>query len=622
MAGYKQSVKNLTPKVFLTFDQDTDFNRGTGYLTAINLYDESGNGNNGVIDSDTTQPQSYAMGTVSLVGTEINSQQSSFTFAPLEYNSAATFPLQKTLIEIPSSVSNQVPNDFTVMFLLKKKQSSRNLMDSIKWDYTTSQYAGSKPGGYSYNRTIFRKGLQIGMQINMPWGNQESLQFNFPGYLTTVNISSLPTSFYNNTHHITMSHKVIQLGFGVYQSKYTVYYDGITIVSYTGPASNIANTALNTTSWQLGGNLDTSDPDYLNDRTTTTTIIDQFTIFDYALTSNQVMDCFKKTGDYYTLIKRSAPGLYIPFDDKEATVGTTMRVDEGLPSNATANYSARTPFTGRQTPTTTKIGGDLGVTFNNGMSYINTQNGYSPTPVINSSGDFTLEFWCQFQNLQRSVIFSCQGIIYPFAGLLIEANVRDGDEHEGSIQVSLNQNTYLCTPEFDVSGNRMSYADNVYRHYGIIRRGTTLELWIDGVLSVSIPVFSTTLVSDTGQLYLMGMAPGQLMTNGSLCHLVFYPTRALGGYELQGRAYFTVAMLLKGKITLQGVPYPGTVRIFDHNTGVLMYEYKAGADGLYSFNVYSNNYLDVMFFSSTDMNVRYQTVGPILATQYADVAWW
>ena len=115
----------------------------------------------------------------------------------------------------------------------------------------------------------------------------------------------------------------------------------------------------------------------------------------------------------------------------------------------------------------------------------------------------------------------------------------------------------------------------------------------------------------------MGMSPSDMLVTGKFGNFAFY-NRAIQPHEISARSFFFTRMILKGKVTLQGKPHKTDMRIYEHGTGQLLNEYKTETDGQYAINVYTNNYIDVMFLDKQDSTVQMRVIGPVIPHEYTD----
>jgi len=625
MAGYKQTVKDLKPLCFLTFDGDTLYNSGNGELIYKHITDESNNGHHGILQTNDDLKKSYLMGQPSLIERENHAGQASITFAPFGYDldDRVNFPYEKSMVEVLHADALLLPTDYTLMFNFNK-YSNDNYLRSIMWDEATSSYLKRNYSNSStFKRTLIRKGPHIEVVYeDRYYSNNNVLTFTFPGYKYEIDIDNIigtngsHSNFYNHVWHVAVTHKVIRHSGNLSQNRYRVYISGILIHEHFTDKRFKAFSAENVSPIEIGGNRDASDPNYLNDRQTTPLNMDQISLFDNALSSFQVMDCFKKTVSYIKLIDKSEPTLYIPFDDTEATNNNNMRILVGNSSYWRSTYSNNYPFVQKgKILSSNRIGTERGVEFFNANAKV--QDTRYNSNIINASGDFTVEFWCSFTDIERSVLVSCQSNVAPFKGLLVEGNRYFNEDRPGMIQIRLDDTNFLTCPLYNAKGGNSSYNDGVIRHYAIVRRGTDFMLYIDGVVVNTVSVPSETLVPNFGVLYFMGMGPGDTNSNGVMGQFVFY-TRALGAHEVSARSFFNVKMIIKGRVTLQGTPYKCDIRIYQHGTGELLYEYESDTNGDYAINVYTNNFVDIIFLDKEDTSIQMRVIGPIIAHEYID----
>lgn len=113
--------------------------------------------------------------------------------------------------------------------------------------------------------------------------------------------------------------------------------------------------------------------------------------------------------------------------------------------------------------------------------------------------------------------------------------------------------------------------------------------------------------------------PDQLSVNGSLCQIAFF-TYALSPANIRSRSYFFTRTVVEGYVTLRGVPHAATVRCYERSTGEFVTEGTAdGLTGWYKIDVWTENYMDVIFFDINNPSVRPRSLGPYLAYEYTDI---
>ena len=612
MAGYKQTILSLKPKCFVTFDGDTLFETGSWYLRQPHITDESGNGHHAVIHEVDGDKRSYRMGVTSLVTREAHSGQFSFQFTPNSFDDRADHPYEKTLLEIFDHEDFKMKDEFTIMFLFNKKQNESHFQ-GLKWNYTTSQYERTWTWYKDVNRTIFRKGVKVGLRWYTTYGQGEYLTFTMPS--GSVNVA-WQSYWYDKPLHITMKREKQSLGGGMYKTIDYILIDGVQYSRVESAITSQPSTGENTSSFELGGTQDNSDPDYLNDRQTTPLTIDQFAFFDFPLTHNQIYDLYKKTKSYLDLIRNDRPNYYLPMDDVKS-VNKTYLNDYGTSTRQYTYLIGQNDYQHqRRQDSPPQLGFETSIKFQGGGML---RYRYQPTAnhtQFSLSGDYTLEFWCKFTSSSRGVIASFQNEDNPFNGILVQANVRDNQHSVGSIQFSTQDGLYLCTPEFRPNGQRIYYNDDEWRLYHIVRRGEMMEIWIDGVKIAERTMYVNTITLQA--CYFMGMSPSQLSVDGNLTHVALY-SKALQPQQMVGRANFYVKQLIRGRITVQGVPHKALIRVYDHQSGELLITGNSNGDtGDYILNVYTNNYIDIMVLDPNDNNVRYKSFGPLLATTFSD----
>lgn len=625
MSSHKKYIKQLKPITFITFDDNSTWERDSGLLIYnTDVFDESENGDpiNGLLhyDEEQTRP-SYKLGQPSLIENQITNMYS-LVLAPYEYDSTNEFEFSKSWVEIPHVDRIKLDKSFSFSFVFNKRINDRSILGSYIWNAARENYLPANgTNGYNYSsmtRTIFKKGNQVGLYYVMPYSSSDYISVVFPNNNTTILMSSLAGGAYNRDIVVAMTHEYVLDDSGRYYTISRLYWDNRIIYEYTtNPVFGEYNGG-NTSSIEIGGNQSTWDFNSLNDRTTTQTKIDQFAVFDYALKDFQVANIYKKIYQYETIIKRSFPTLYYPMNEEHASTyfsdvitGDTYR---RLSYFGTSNQVIK------QRPGVHGIYGSTMTEFRDrGMLYCKPYNGgyYS---YFNPSGDFTIEFFASFTTSTKGMLLSIQDDTAPFRGISLFVNCRNNVEKAGSIQLSISDSEYIQTIEKDVRGVDIVYNDGVIRHYAIIRRGLYIEFWINSVLVDKIYMTSGNLTSDLNQLFMFGLMPGNLAVNGTLQHLAIY-TRALSKRDIEIRSSYLVRYEINGRVTVQGIGQTILIRIYSFNSGELILNSYTDSDGNYRISIPSDDYINFVAMDLSNVNIKPYIVGPELPDSYEDIPW-
>lgn len=641
MAGYKESLLKLKPDCFITFDGDTLFD-SNGYLRQPHIPDVSNNENHALVHAVSDEIKSYAMGIPSLVDRENGMDQYAFAFASRgntgEYSD--DFPYPPSKLEIFHSSTLKCEDEFTFSFIFQKTDRD-SWFRSAEYNYVTGKYQ-TRPGlTKSLSRTIFQKGSDVWMRWRCDggWYQYDHFDFKFPGpavssdYTFRFSLHSqnytniLNTSNYTQRQiHVVMTRRKLKVGSSLYQTIDSVYLDGIKYFERKSQITNEPSTALNTASIFIGGTQDPYDYVNLNDRQTTPLYIDNFAVFNNrCLTDDEVSWLYKKMYSFTKYTKRWDPQLFIEF--AESTLRPNVEQQTGViatnKNNATLTYigqSGTQIIPGVEGPK--RLIYTPAMRFqSSGMARIaSASNNYtSPVLTVSNNQDYTLELFVAFTSNKKGVIFSAQTDTWPYKGILIEANVSNQVEKRGSIQVSLEDGLFLNSNNIDAFGNDVLYNDGQFHHISVIRRNSNFELWIDGVLHGSRVGNNGSINDRFGQIYLMNSMPENNEVTGALTNLAFF-TYAMQPSNIRSRSYFFTRTVVEGFVTLRGVPHPATVRCFERTTGQFVAEDTADPNtGWYQIDVWTENYMDVMFFDLKNPQVRPRALGPYLAYEYTDI---
>lgn len=618
MAGYKNTALRFKPSCFLTFDGDSFFD-GDGYLRYPHIHDDSGNENYGYMITSTAPVKSYSLGMKSLIPRESGLDQYSICFAPRSHDTNMPFPYDRSVVEVMHTESMNMKDEFTIMFTFNKDNND-GFFAGARYNAQKNIYETTSGTSKNFIRTIFRKGLTVGLQWEYYWANPQKLNFIFPNNNFSMNI---PSDFYKRTFHIAMTRKKLKIGTSLFQTIDTVYIDGIIKYVKESAITSETSTAYNTSSLFIGGNLDSFDNNTLNDRQTSPLFVDNFAMYsDKCMTAVEVANLYKKIFPYTEYTKRWYPTLYVRFADEIFNPNNSVHNGalEVAPSNTEFKYFGSTAQVESRVEGPIRLMKEPASMFRSGgMGRIARTTGTGNYTVINSGGDWTLEFFAKFTSSKRGVIFASQNDYFPYKGILVEANMKNGVENVGSIEVSIEKDVSISTLALDSQGNPIRYNDNKFHHYVIIRRGNKLEFWLDGNLIGSRYGNVGNMVDVGNNIYLMGMMPNKLLVDGALSQLAYYEY-ALQEQNIKAKSYFYTRMKIKGRITLQGSPHSATLRVMNHTTAELLVDGLSDSNtGLYEIDVYSDEFLDVLVFDSKDSNVRYRAFGPLLAGEYTDI---
>lgn len=605
MAGFKQAIIDLEPKLFLTFDGD-DFDPLTHDLLGLpqQIIDESGEGNNALFHSDNGMYLGHRMGTASLTELEQSDQYSmSFAF----YGAQPLYPTvwAKTYLEVPHTTSFAFPNlgSFSVSLLLWKASD-----EAAFRSYTNSTANLTRP--------LISKGAIFKMDYIDNWASTDQLRVTHPGGVMNYLIST-PAQFYADQKHIVFTWEVVPDPAATYRGTAKLYINGQLVMSQTYlysdtyPNTNVAS------AWFIGGNTDSPTAAF-NDRNTSDTRLDQIAVFETALTNDQVCWLFKKTRTYERVVQAAWPANYWTMDDAESSTDTTMNAVVGAYNG---QYLGGVSKVLRRQSGPGNIPGSISTYFQNGGCANVHRTSFQYTPLFNPTTDYTVDFWFTCFSADRGVLLSIQGDDSPFNGMLVQINRRNDNFWNGGIQFNVSENVFLNSRSVQDNGSTpFMFNDGKWHYCALVRRGSVIELWLDGILHDSLNTPNVQIPTlGPGQLYLMSMMPGKLSVNGNMAHVSLL-ARALQAPEIRMRNNYAILYRIQGTVTLQGVPYRADIRAYRHLNGDLMQAIQSDPnDGTYRLHLVDNSLIDLMILNTQDTNVRYRAYGPILPSTYEDL---
>lgn len=626
MTTHKKYIKELKPVTFITFDNDTLWDKNSRYLIYENeIPDESDNGEPvpAILHYDkddglNVMRPSYYMGQQSLIANQrINSY--GLVIAPHGFDTMNKFKFVKSYIEIPYTDALRLQQAFTYSFMINIPRSPSDMRSWI-WNNDRQTYVQTNStNGYNYSnlrRTIVKKGDKFSITYCSPYSSYEYLDIKFPNNSGTVPISNIEGGIITKPLNIVATHDYITMDDGRYYTKSSVYINMRLIYSRESSPVYGNYDGGNTAPVLFCGNQDGIVYNTLDDRWTSPIYLDQIAIFDYALNEYQVCMMYKKIESYEDMILYGYPSRYYKFDEDEKSLYFEDLVTKH------PNYRLYPPSQAHQIRYSLSgvhgIYGDTCVGVQSGgMIYCDVSN----DAFFNTSGDFTIEFFASFGNSSRGVLLSIQDTVQPFRGVCLYVNSKNNEEYSGMLQLSVTDDYYCHTDEFNVRGERIMYNDGKVRHYAIRRSGNFVELWIDGSYINKVFLSAGSLTARSyNSLYIFNMSPSVMRVDGTIQHLACY-TRALSAIELYAHATYLVRYKMSGRITVNGIGEEVMIRIYSFLDGDLLIEENTLGDGVYNIDVYYADYINFIAQIRKDTTVRPRIIGPILADEYEDVPW-
>jgi len=575
MAGYKTTVKNDVPVSFHTFDLDSDIGHGG------QIIDEMNSNKNPMF----TVGDNYSLEYMSLNPIE-TSDQHSIRVAEVSEPNGDYSPIYAN---IPHN-SDYNMEEFSIEFIAKKKQPSRSANGSA-WRYQ-----------HIYSPLV-KKGSKIYIYYNDLYNQTDTLKATIGGLTVTHNEStSWPRR--NVVNHYVLTYGTEQVDVNEYKITLRMYLNGRNISTSSANYFDSPPNVITGEQWFLfgdGGN----DP--LTDYTTEDLQFDQFAIYNYVLTNEQVSNHYRKTKTYRELIKTDKPTYYWRFNDTSLLNDTIYNVVGGINGTYYNSHVKGDPGPEyiKDSMSTYFNNGGAGYFFNDGGNY----NNY--VPMLYTNGSYSVEFWFQIDQNHKGLIFTSHEDKPNNRGVTVYANSKFENETTGVIQCNETIKYQLHSPDGE------NYTDGKWHHLVFKRSGTTLYMNIDGerVDEMIAPLLGTN--GDPGGIHVMSLDPYVLTTDGSLSELAIYQY-AIQDMQINSHYHFSTRHKIFGFTLLEGQGVPSKVRFYDNITGELIGETISDTTGEYTFYTYSNKKLDIVALLPDNITTRYRIHAPIVPAEFDD----
>lgn len=591
MAGLKQSILNDQPISFWTFDFDQNLVNGDVII------DEIGNANPMICQND-VNGANYELETQSLNDLEHADQ---YALAVAANQKVGGFWLNQ-FFEVVHTTAYDFPDlgQLSVEFMYYK-----DLADNIR-DLGEPGYRGN------IVTPLINKGSVINISIVDVWSGTDYLSVSILG--RTVNITTSQYPVFGKNNHVVATYRVDQTDVNEYESTVEVWLNGRLWGSSVEQHVDTVPVTSTSASWLFAGD---GGIDARTDYATELLKLDQIAVYQYALTTEQIANHYRKTKQYDAMIEDDYPQRYWRLNEihnpSDLSLSATVGGIDGFYYGAVNRYDVGPERLINVNAPYFQVGG---------LAHIDNYSSSQFSPVITTTGSFTLEFWFKSRSNNRGMLFDCSQETPPrWDGLRVHLNSKNHELSPGNLQVSHTDSQYVNSLDTDINGDRYNFNDDIWHHIAVRFDDTTstMELWLDGVLHDS-NVITNYAIDKPGQITLMNSRPGDSPIEGYMCELAFY-TYALQDTQIYNRWVFSTRYKVAGYTLLQGAPVQALVRFYDTITGEFVDEVTSnGVTGEYVFYPLNNRFLDVISRLPDSSTTRYRVHGPVKPAEYDDSA--
>ena len=576
MAGYKSTVKQDNPVSFHTFDLDSDALHGGMIIDEMN-----GNKN-----PMYTVGTNYRLEYQSLNPIETTDQSSIF----IAEESKPNGNYSPVFANIAHNEDYNL-EEWSLEFIIDKDSANRS--------------SGSI--GYYTNVTtpLIKKGTAINIYYYDEWNYSTSRDrlscYILNGAKVVHHYHTTDYPLWATTNHYVITYGVEQIDVNQYQNTLSMFCNGRLVSSSSSSYYDSPPTMVTGDQWYIFGNGGTNA---VTDYATEDLKFDQFAIYDYKLSKEQVSNHYRKTKTYSNMMKTDKPTYYWRMNDTtplnntmQATVGTSGKY-----------YNAHV----KGEPGPQYINDAMSTFFNNGgTAQVNINGTYGYTPMLNINGNYTIEMWFNVGQNTKGVLFTCHDELPNFKGVTIYVNSKEEKETKGVIQVNETITNQLHSPDF------VNYTDGKWHHLAFKRSGTNLYLYLDGEIVDSKEANLLGTQGDASQVHLMNLDPYTLQVDGGLSEVAIYQ-RSLQSMQINSRYHFSTRHKIFGFTLLEGQGVSSTVRFYDNITGGLVGTTVSDTTGEYTFYTYSNKKLDIVALLPENKTTRYRIHAPIQPAEFDD----
>ena len=215
---------------------------------------------------------------------------------------------------------------------------------------------------------------------------------------------------------------------------------------------------------------------------------------------NQGSDPLVNPAGYAAAVLAAAPVGYWRLNDTNTTL-----LDASAGAHNGTYYGTYT----QQRPSLVQTGTSVG--FTAGRAQI------ASFTAANATGNYTVEFFLRYTGVDQGNVFTKRS-----SSTGAGPNIRTNTDAESSTKpgVLVFQDGWYSS--YALVTNTKTPNDGRWRHYAFVRRGNTLEIWINGVLDASRTIASAVAITGTDPLIAMGLNSPYAYVNGTMDELAYY----------------------------------------------------------------------------------------------------
>lgn len=600
MAGFKQVTMDLNPIAMYSFDGGHVSDKNNNFWDGVKdivIVDETGN-SNGVLalETDDTMCPGYYIGR-GLVPLD-KYEQASIRLCP---QGAQPYAQQQGHSRWPKAyiiAPNCLEWDF------RDKEFTYNFM--IRKNYDANHDSKDEYYGYfNYDDIIFEHHGILTVGEYFGYVSTPYAWIELPALANTKVHVGLRLAKYNgftgNATMITIRFKDLLL---------EVFQDAELIFSkdFNGIVDE-TTFSLETGSKQLtiGGCNIPKTASRVSDRCTRPTEIDQFTIWNRALTDIEIARLYRRIWGFNAMTLNDNPAIFHDFAQTEIKPDKVIKQlgNSGLTLNLSGNINeVNLKKRGPQANTTA-------MQFTGNSSLRVYYNSVSRHKMINTESDFTFMLSFKVDHGVKGVLFAQQSENPDYEGLSVWINSRNGQQVAGDLEMYLDNITRPISLGSSLSSS--AWHNLVIRH-----SGNYYTVWLDGQVVVDDYYYVSHPQTYYSGVSLLASHINTSRISAYLTNLIVFD-RALPEMKIAAYNDWESIYYIRGTVTMNGNPTSATVRVYNHENGQLIEHTTSNtATGVYLVHLLDNSAVDIVVLNRENTSVKMKGYGPILPYEMDD----
>lgn len=591
MAGYKQILLDLEPVALYSFDGE-QVKSDKRFYVRPEIIDDTGN-SHGRLGLETDNEEYPCYHTSNSLSPLDRYEQRAIRFCPKgpqrNAEAAGLSRWPKAYMIAPNCLAWDFSrNEFTYVFLAKRS-------GDVDHDPQDQKY-----GYHSYMDVLFEHDGIISMGCNEYYAVPNTWWVIIPA------ISPDPITIQGNLIEPSITKPATMIVVRFRRNRLEVIRNGVTVLDRTFVVDE-SSFSIDRGSKQLtigGCDVPKNTTRFrTSDRIVVPTDIDQFTIYNKYIGDTDIARLYRRIWAYSDMIINNNPAEFWEMSEQQ------LNRSNVLAGRGSANLYVE----GGRDNVLMRQQGPLA--HSHGIKFTGTTvRTYYAHPhkfkLLPMDGNFTFMFSFRLDHTNRGVLFTQSSESGNYEGITLWANSLNRIHNQGNLEIA-----------FDSTMRPLTIATNLSSdwHSVVIRKtGDFFDVWVDGRQQLYNHEQRFKGSSNNIGSAFFGSHLDIKTIDGSLSNVIVFDY-AMSTLKIRAFNDFESIYKIRGSAALNGNPAKLDIRVYDHDSGVLVSSTKSNVDtGVWLVNLLDNSAVDILVLDHNDPSVKLKCYGPIVPSEIDD----